>query len=197
MVRIGLCLLALSAGCGDGDLTELVLSADSDLVLDQITFEVSADGVAPKTAQAARQGSGPSYVSIVRDHGTLGPLTVVARGSYQNRELVHRTHVVSFVPGESLLVPLDLYSRCVSAICLNSQTCGKDGCQAQALDDLPTWTGKAPAIEQSDAGQDDAGGLTMCGSDLVDLASDAENCGSCGHGCWLWENCAAGTCVLK
>jgi len=186
-------LLALAC-CGDeGPLTELVLSADSDVPLDKITFEVSADGVPRRSAEAARSEQGPSFVSIVRDEGPLGPITVVARGMFQSREVLHRKHVVEFVPGESLLVPLDLYSRCVNALCVGAQTCGAAGCMAEKISELPAWTGSAPALDVDDS----SGSLSQCGSELVDLSSDASNCGACGKGCWLWQNCAAGVCVLK
>lgn len=186
-------LLALAGCAEDAALTELVLSADSNVRLDEITFELSAEGVPMRSATAARTGKGASVVSIVREDAPLGPITVVARGMVQNREVLHRTHLVEFVPGQSLLVPLDLYQRCVNALCTGAQTCAADGCTAQKLSQLQAWTGTAPSLASS--GVDPT--LTQCGANLVDLGSDPAHCGACDKGCWIWQNCAAGACVRK
>ncbi|HEY6879799.1 MAG TPA: hypothetical protein VI299_17345 [Polyangiales bacterium] len=196
MVKRYGCLLLLAMSCSSEDpITELVLSADSDLRLDRIVFEVSAQGVPARSAQATRPAKGPSYVSIVRDQGTLGPLTVVARGMFQNAELLRRTHVVSFTENESLVVPLDLYARCINAKCQSNQTCAENGCTPIKLDRLEPWTGDPPAPF---AGRD--GGtpqFAACGQVVTDLTSDARHCGDCARSCTGAENCVAGTCVRK
>lgn len=196
MVKPYACLLALTMSCANDEaLTELVLSADSNLRLDRIVFEVSAQGVPARSAQATRTDAGPSYVAVVRDQGTLGPLTVVARGMFQNAELLRRTHVVSFTEGEALLVPLDLYARCVTMRCPPNQTCAENGCTPIKLDRLQPWTGETPTPF---AGRD--GGVTqfaVCGPAVVDLTTDSRHCGDCGHSCAPAENCVGGTCARK
>lgn len=215
MVRVVALLLALLVACSDETTprTQLVLVADTDLdEADLITFEVSdLDGSLRKSATApAAVDAVPRYVSLVRESGPLGPLTITARALAGGRVLVERVHTASFVVDETRMVPLHLLARCVGSACGADQTCTEQGCRARALDELPAWPGDAPGLDDlrdagTDAGPDigadggDAGAtLTRCGdAGLFDLASDPRRCGRCDRSCSNNQVCRAAKCAAK
>lgn len=195
-----LVLALLLGGCGDDaePLTQLVLVADSDVELDTITFEARAAGGFSRIATASRAGLGPSFVSLVQDDGPLTDLTITATGRKDNKVVLARTHVVSFVPDHTRVVPLDLYASCVMAMCPPDQTCAEMGCRRQALADaeLLPWEGEPKSrIAERDAGSSDAGGLQQCGGPVpVDTWADPMNCGKCDKKCKAMERCELGAC---
>jgi hypothetical protein len=165
-VALLLCGLLLALGCGQDihPLTQLVLVADTDIqALDQVVFEISSEAQGSRTAQASRVGqSGPSYVSVVHEVGPLGPVTVSARGLRQGAVLVQRTQRVSFVAGQTRVVPLWLLASCQNVVCAQEQTCSASGCTPLDLPaaELPEWTGEPPGLGSTglgDAGSADAG----------------------------------------
>ena len=171
----GSLLLALGCGQDSHPLTQLVLVADTDIqALDQVVFEISSEAQGSRTAQANRVGqSGPSYVSVVHEEGPLGPVTVSARGLHQGAVLVQRTQRVSFVAGQTRVVPLSLLASCQSVVCPEQQTCSAAGCTTLdlAAAALPEWTGEPPRLGSTGLG--DAGSADAGGPDL-DAGADAE-----------------------
>lgn len=214
MVR-ALLLASLLVACSQETkpLTQLVLVADTDIAsVDLITFEASARGSDAQVSQVAQavRADGPSYVTLVRDSGPLGPITVAARGLSRGVQVIERVQVVSFVVDETRVVRLDLLARCLGVRCGSDQTCAESGCHSQVQPELPVWTGTPDALDASvpDAGSSDAststdaaspdagpdagadggdGGsvlLTECGdAGLVDLQNDPTHCGRCEIAC--------------
>jgi hypothetical protein len=106
--------------------------------------------------------------------------------------MVTRTHVVSFAPEQTLVVPLHLLRTCVGKSCPAAQTCGEAGCEDQQLEtqELLAWSGAPPSV--ADPGDVD------CGETMpVDFATSSEHCGSCNNACRGNEHCSAGQCVKK
>ncbi len=171
MVKFGHSALLLSMSllaCASDTkpLTQLVLVADTDISeIDRIEFAVV--GAQPDAAEATRTAdSGPSYVTIVRDQGTLGPVTVTARGYAGQTALIERVQIVSFVRDETLVVPLHLVARCRDVSCGNDETCSESGCVERELaaSQLAPWSGQPPGLASTsdagpaqDGGEDDAG----------------------------------------
>ena len=159
-----LAALALGVGCGQDvvPLTQLILVADTDIPsVDTVQFEISSqDHSQNRTASAARTPNGaPSYVSLVHDEGSLGPITVSARGLHAGVFMVERTERVYFVQDETRVVPLHLLASCVGVVCPESQTCAAGGCMSKdvAGSELPTWRGEPPHLgggTSADAGVD-------------------------------------------
>ena len=195
-------------------LTQLILVADTDLPnIDTIQFEVSdAAGTKKELAQSAHSAtSGSAFVSLVRDQGSPGPITVVARGLRAGAVLIERTQHVSFVADQTWVVPLHLFASCLKPPrCTAEQACDASGCIPKDLteDQLLPWTGAPPPLNGtsgplSDAGTSDAqvadGGsptLRLCGdAGLVDIASNNAHCGACDRSCAGNRACVAGACA--
>lgn len=188
-----LALLALAACAQEASpATQLILVADSDVAaIETVEFRVQAEGVPVKSASAPRSPSGgPAYLTLLREEGPLGPLTVTALGLRGDAQVVARSHTVSFVDGETRVVPLHLTQSCVGRPC-NGQTCADGRCVPLAIDSgsLLPWTGSPPELAM----------LTQCGSAMVDLQRDPAHCGTCNAACpgggpTTRPSCSAGTC---
>jgi hypothetical protein len=189
-------------------LTQLILVADTDVNnVDTIQFDVRGPGGADKElAQAAHNTTtGPAFVSLVRDDGVLGPLTVVARGLRGTNVLIERTQHVSFVAKQTRVVLLHLFASCLKAPrCTAEQACDGSGCIGQDLTEaqLLTWTGTPPRLNgtstPNDGGVSDAGNAMLheCGAaGSVDIQSNVSHCGACDNKCSGGRVCTAGTCV--
>jgi hypothetical protein len=204
MVRRLFAVAALQtlAACGDdASSTELVLVADCDVTrADSIELSIEAAGVARKSARAARADA-PAYLTIVRDQGTLGPVTVSARALAGSEVVLVRTHVVSFVPDSARVVPLHLSQSCVTKSCAPTQTCSQGSCVDRELAEsaLARWTGTPPMLPDGGAVTSSPPLPTMmnantCDGREVDLQTDHEHCGACNVRCSLLELCRSGQC---
>jgi len=189
-------------------LTQLILVADTDVNnIDAIQFEVSGPGGSDKElAQATHSATtGPAFVSIVRDDGVLGPLTVVARGLRGTNVVIERTQRVSFVAKQTRVVLLHLFASCLRAPrCSAEQACDSTGCIGQDLSEaqLPSWTGTPPPLHgtatATDGGVSDAGNpaLRECGpAGSVDIQSNVAHCGACDRACVAGPHASSATCV--
>lgn len=216
--RLGLWSVAaasvlVACAAEDRPLTQLILVADTDVSnVDTIQFEITGPGgIDKEVAQAAHNAtSGPAYVSLVRDDGVLGPLTVVARGLRGNNSLIERTHRVSFVPKQTRVVSLHLFASCLRPPrCTAEQACDATGCISQDVTEaqLSSWTGTPPRLNGtmvpsdaggSDAGVSDAGNpvLRECGAaGSVDLQSNVAHCGACDRACMAGPHATSAACV--
>ncbi|MDB4973820.1 MAG: Tryptophan synthase alpha chain [Myxococcaceae bacterium] len=168
--RLALLLTTVICACSQDEnpATQLILVADTDSAeIERIRFEVRGtgheDGLLAEAAHAP--GSGPSYVSLERGEGGLGPLTVSATGfNHAGALRLSRTQRVSFVPRQTRVVLLHLFASCLgppAITCSPADTCAASGCVAQELgeSELLPWSGVAPGLspKQADAATLDAG----------------------------------------
>jgi len=196
-------LLPLLSSCSQTaePATQLILVADTDIDrIDVIEFRIEASGVEPKSARATRPADGgPVYLTLLREGGPLGPLTVTARGLAESTLLLSRTHIVSFVPEQTLVVPLHLERACIVRSC-GEETCGGLECIPRELDEasLAPWSGAPPSLSS-------AGPLVQCeGDGMVDVTSDPDHCGACGSACTVGPglqhslaSCVSSTCATS
>ncbi len=204
----------LTAACGDDvePRTQLLLVADTDVEgARSIEFRIVGAG-RDETRESTFSGPDelPRTLAFVRDKAPLGPYTVTASLEVDG-ERITRSHEVSFVPGQTLVVPLHLAQACSTLSC--PEQCGEQGCvdtvlEAGDLARYPSGTGRAftdgtpdassgdpdassgdpdASTNEPDAGDDgpDAGDepVKMCGGQLVDTSSDAAHCGRCDNRC--------------
>lgn len=171
-------LLALVVGCSEGErpITELVLVADTNLPnVDEIRFEVvsTADPSLRQTKSRVPDGT-PSFLSVVRDEGPLGPLDVTARALVKGVSQLSRTHRVSFVRNQTRVVALHLFAECVALKCQDA--CDGSSCVPTELgaDDLTGWSGEPPRIDavEIDAGAGEAGMSTVTDAGQQDAAPE-------------------------
>lgn len=198
--RVAWAALTFLLGCAQEEesLTQLVLVADTDIArIDAIEFNIAADDAEPQSARARYEsGSGPVYVTLVRDRGPLGPLSVRARGLDGTELVLERSHELSFVAGETRVVTLHLAKSCLNRSCGGAQTCSESGCVERALEagELASWSGSAPSLSSLA----DAGSGSACGdAGEVDLRSNDAHCGRCFNACRAQQTCSAGECVRK
>lgn len=212
--RTGLaCCVVLALGCGE-EITEVVVTADSDLAvpreIDTVRFEVDATAIGGQTATrriALNEGGQvlPVRLVIVHDGGPLGPVDVTAVGMRRGDDVVSRTARFYFVADRSLVLHLNLLSRCVDERCPEGMTCGEDGCRNVMVDPDPTGNDDAGATTadsgaprtdagppETDAGPPDAGpvceGTCMCAATCT---TDRTRC-ECTDGCECSYECPAG-----
>lgn len=218
------CALALFAmSCSAAETkrqTQLILVADTDIALsklDAISFHVEGPQGAPRDAMTVFDGDQrpPATLGLVHTSGPLGPMTVTAK-TIGDGPSVSRTHVVSFVAGRQLVVPLHLAARCVGdeTCAAGGDECAEDGCVERDLDSskLEEWQGAAPGVSAwhdggtpnlTDAspnrdGGADGGSIKECGGSTVDTDSNVDHCGGCFMPCKSRRRanvtCEGGTC---
>jgi len=152
-VLLGGALLSLAACTADAPLrTQLMLVADTNIArVDKIKFEIKGPSGEGKTAEAPAGPSapGPRSLGLLYTGGKLGPFTLSASAFDGDTFIVSRSAKVSFVKGQTLVVPLHLVSSCIKVTCDKpGDTCTERGCEASALDasDLAPWGGSAPGL---------------------------------------------------
>lgn len=188
--------------------TELLLVADTDIPnVNEIVFNIAYrdERRETRTSTFTRAEELPRSLALVRDEGPLGPLTVSARLMSGGRT-VSRSHEVSFVPGQTLVVPLHLARACTNMQC--PEQCSEDGCVPTRLDTLEPYTGDVvrafETLAKTDAGSPSE--LRDCGGEQVDLQTSLDHCGRCDNPCSAGgpnagrnvagQACEAGVCVL-
>jgi hypothetical protein len=213
-------LVATTSGACSGETeprTQLMLVADTDVAPSgSIQFEIVGPDERRETKDGPfGKGEGlPSTLALVYTEGDLGPFTVSASiESPSGGGTIKRTHVVSFVRGKTLMVPLHLAADCASASCGDQQTCNEAGnCVDRTLsgealapwdDALERTFGPGGTISMdasiadastADGGDGDNGASDAatdaaatdyqdCSGDYVDLQSNPDHCGSCDVAC--------------
>jgi hypothetical protein len=195
----------LALGCAGDEVsprTQLMLVADTDIEeLNQIKFTVS-EGNRERTSgtQAVNLQDAPFTMAVLREEGSLGPLSVSAAGYQGDRLLLERKATVSFVRGKTLTVVLHLVRSCVDRRpdCAQDMTCTENGCAAPDAAELAPWDGAPPRIgDVMDAGTPDPDAATdaantdaagdpnwmQCGGRMVDVNTELDHCGRCNRSC--------------
>ncbi|NOY92171.1 MAG: hypothetical protein GXP55_13315, partial [Deltaproteobacteria bacterium] len=228
MRRVAACCLLLVACAGDP--TQLVVVVDSDMTvpeeLDAVSLEVTApDGVVQSAHAALGVGEDlPRTLVLLHGGGALGPVRVYARGLRAGVSVVERRASVAFVPGQTLMLRIELLRECVGRVCAAGRTCAAGGCRPEAVDpsELRPWSGTPGPLPNTDAGAPDAdvadASPDVCSpspeicNDLdddcdgevdegFDLGAEPANCGACGVVCadalHATGSCARGACELR
>jgi hypothetical protein len=206
-----LAALALpGCGCG-GDVTQIVVVVDSDLVApDEIArIEVHVEGPTMDADAVGSLGGCddlPVTVALVPGSDAAGPIRIEAVGIGPTAGGVSQAFVTEFVPGESRMLRIELSRSCLTTDCPSGLTCANGSCRSERFEgvSLPQWSGRVGRGDRcnGDGGVTDGGpcgvGFLRCGGRCV--PESVENCGRCGRECGPAENavltCEAGECVV-
>jgi hypothetical protein len=179
-------VLLCALGCGDPELTEILVVADTDLevpgALSGVRFRVVGPNGDEQAAVAdfAAGDPRPAMLALVHRGGPLGPFVVEVIGEGVGDVVVARTAEVSFAPNEVLVLSMHLLASCVSSTCAEDETCGERGCRPRAVErhELTAWTGDPPPLDVPDGG-------AMCATDCDDgVECTVDRCasdGECAH----------------
>jgi len=196
VLRSTLLSLALLLGsCAQA--TQIVIVVDSDLMLTRIDVQVSSTHSPPThaTADYTMAGTPPLPLTLAvypRSSADIDVFIVVVGTEMDGTTTIERDVRTHFVPGSSRMLRILLAARCLTLSCAAGQTCDETGCRDVTIpgDALPSWTGSAPSLggmaacapidEQCNGLDDDC---DMMVDEGFHLASDAMNCGRCGHAC--------------
>lgn len=167
---LGGALLSLAACSADAPVrTQLMLVADTNIArVDTIKFEINGPNGKSETveAKAGPSAPGPRSLGLLYTGGKLGPFALSATAFDDGKFVVSRSAKVSFVKGQTLVVPLHLVNSCIDVDCkIAGDTCTERGCEASALDasDLKPWDGSAPRAP-AEPGAGDGGWVKGDGS---------------------------------
>ena len=123
-------------GCSHPTLTQILVTVDTDLEvpseLTGVHFRVRSPRGEEREASAnfAAGDARPAVLSLLHAGGPLGPFTVEVSGVDQSAPVVERSAQVSFIPGRVVVLPMNLWRRCVGVTCAASETCGDAGCRS-------------------------------------------------------------------
>ena len=145
-------LAAIVAGCSV-EPTRIVVVTQTDLAvpaeLDALTIEVDATAIGGSqqvrmTPLDGDRVAPPIVLAIVHDGGELGPITVRVWGFHEGEVVVERAARLSFVPGRSVLLRVDLVRACRDHDCEGGRSCEAGACVPLDVDaqSLPTWAGR-------------------------------------------------------
>lgn len=143
--------------------TEIMLVVDSDLTvpaeLDQLVMEVEGPNGREQGMQAnLMEAPLPRSLGLVHTTGGLSPLRIRVTGMLAGSAVLSRTASLSFVKGETLVLPLHLARSCVAVEC-GEQTCTEQGCRDDQVDPraLAKWSGEEPTLTPGPRPSDDGG----------------------------------------
>ena len=155
-----LALMTLWATSGCGDLTEIVLTIDTDLAvpaeIDQVQVAITGPTrpVAPLMVDltAASAPAFPLTLGLT-PAGALSPVSIEVVGLQAGAPIVTRDVQTSYVSGTSRLLSILLTLSCRDIMCPTDQTCALGACAplAQPGATLPPWLGKVPGRMSTDA----------------------------------------------
>jgi hypothetical protein len=216
--RLAIVVLATAAlaACSERPLTQLVVVADSDLLvpaqLDAIEIEIAPPTGSPVRRTAQLSGDGaialPVTLGVVHRGGALGPVAIAVRGMRAGDVVVTRLAEIEMREGHTLVAELALEAVCVAVPCPDGQTCAHGDCRDVVLrpTELSEFDGSVPRL--GDGGLDCLPELCNGVDDdcdtrideMVDTASDPDNCGVCGNVCSAHPHarpaCEGGLCAL-
>jgi alpha-tubulin suppressor-like RCC1 family protein len=197
--------LACLALFGCAQATQIVLVVDSDLTLTRVDVDVASTRSPPTRASADFSLPGtaalPLTLALYPRPGVDTEVFVTVTGQTSGSTVERRVRT-RFVPGGSRMLRVILAARCVGVRCAADETCDESGCRPIEIPsgDLAAWSGGPPghiegaACTPSDEvcnGADDD--CDMMADEDFDVATDAMNCGVCGHACT--GACTSGFCA--
>jgi alpha-tubulin suppressor-like RCC1 family protein len=199
-----------AAGCAPQP-TQIVLVVDTDITspdpLRRIDIEASSSRAAPLRFDLPLDAASTPELPFTL---TLFPqgspdVDVVVRVRAIDRDdvpIAIRDVRTRFVPGSSRMLYVVLAERCLGVRCAAGETCDETGCRGVAIpgETLPAFTAPPGAIGAGSACVEEPEACNLFDDDCdgtvdegIDLATDAQNCGRCGHSCT--GACAAGYCA--
>ena len=183
-----LCVGLAVTGCEQAR-TEVLLAVDGDLAIprqvDHVVVQVTHPDGEIKLAEADLTAEAfPRTLGLVHRGGPVGIFSVEVRGesraSGTTRTIIERRARFSFVPGETLVLPLPLLEACLNVPCGVDETCGPTGCRT--IDIARSEFLEYPAgleglrdggtMQPVDGGQRGDGGQSVDGSVGIDGGSD-------------------------
>ena len=178
---VALCAAPWACRSDEAARTEILLVVDSDLrvpdQLDRIDVRVEGPDGSKQNAYAeldTATNSLPRSVALVHEGGALGPLHATVHGVIGGRPVLTREARLSFVEGQTLVLPMHLVARCIGVEC-GAGTCTERGCERSEIDanSLTRYTGAEPRLIGVDGGDRelDAGELDA-GDDDAAMAGD-------------------------
>jgi hypothetical protein len=173
-----LLLCSVLACSSTADLTQIMVVVRSDLALDSVEIETLAGGVSKKAKASLAKDKLPRTLAVVRRGGSLGPVTITARGFIGTENVIGRSAKLSFVEGKNITLVLDLERACFRhAACKKDETCIAGDCESNAVDSakLPDWSGKPGRNLTSGATVDGGPDASRSDSDAGPDAGDAGN----------------------
>lgn len=187
-------LLALLAACG-GDVTEIVVSIDSDLAVGTSLSSIEALVTSPSgavqtaTATVTDRADLPVTLVLVHDGGPTEPVRLSIRGLASGGVQAAVSRVVAFRRGERRRLSVFLPGACRGAACESGRSCDRGGaCRDERARDCE-YEGEGPC-PAPDAGRPDAG------VDAGPVTPDAGPPGEDGGTCPLTAVCGARDRVL-
>jgi hypothetical protein len=197
-----------AAACGSpSTAARIFFDLDTGVEVDQVRLEVDVGGVAlvtldvPSTPRGQLR-SGQDVVVLFEDQ--LGGVEVgfVAAGLLAGAEVARGEAAVTLVRDRVLRFHITLSA---TAGCPAGQHACADACYPNddaAHCGLSCATCSAPAHGQPTCATGACSfacdkDFTRCGTECVDLKSDARNCNACAHACAANQICQAGECVLN
>jgi hypothetical protein len=143
-------LVALAPACQSKDNTKIVVAVWSDLPvpskLNRVRIDVTGPTKSSSNTFLLTAGSEPgktqlpAQLELVPLAAKEAGFAVKATGLFDQTEIVSQTAIVSFVPGQSLLLRLFLYSDCSAKSCTADYTCAAGACtQPIAVTNLPPY----------------------------------------------------------
>lgn len=218
-------LLVSSSGCSEDADTHLVVVMDTDYdvptEVDRIrarVLKVSEDGTDevetwnqefPVTAGNTSETGMfalPASFSVVPEGADIDREVVVELdAAIEDLVLVTRRARTSFVPGEFRVLRMFLYRACAEADCVEGTSCGctngaacaNPSCVDELVDPLALEPTNDPGAlpPSSNIPIECGSGQALCGSECVDLQTDARFCGECLNACNTGDACVSGRCV--
>ena len=187
--------------------TQIVIVVDSDLMLTRVDIQVSSTHSPPTHAIAdfsmAATPRLPLTLAVYPRASADIDVLVIVTGTTMSGTTIERDVRTHFVSGSSRMLRVLLAARCLNLACAAGATCDETGCRAVAIggDALPPWSGSAPslngmaacaAVDETCNGRDDDCDMQV--DEGFHLATDAMNCGTCGHACTSGA-CTNGFCA--
>jgi hypothetical protein len=210
-------LLLLASACNAAAGSQILVEVSSDLLVPDEIDRVVVTAVSPEErSQSATADLGPTEIPLPRvlsmvhtDSGALGPYLLTIRGERRGSSVVERRASVSFQPGRTLVLRVELRRDCVGVSCDDEMTCAVGGCRSIDVSpgELSEWNGQQPpqdaAAFDSCVEEERCNGVDdNCNGEIdegFDLENDPDNCGGCGVACSDVNTpraCSEGRCVL-
>lgn len=215
-------LACLVASCGNDDLTQLMVTIDTDFQvpgeLEEVLISIRGpSGEDPSAESPLSAEELPLTLAVVHRGGPLGPVSVTvdglgAVGDDGRRPIViQRRATAWFVEGDVRELRLDLLRECRGVACAPDETCAEGGCRPRMVEEneLRPWDGAmrtdfgvpdmGPDMSECEPTERCTGTDTDCDGNVdegFDLNTDMLNCGRCGVECNPNPTRGSTTCQL-